>query len=84
MQKKQKEQYEIMKKRIKYMYEKGEDGYVEAIFSAASFADFLSRSEYVQKISEYDANIFKEYSDIIPCKRLRCQKNDAIMIRHYH
>ena len=63
MQKKQKEQYEIMKKRIKYMYENGEDGYVEAIFSAASFADFLSRSEYVQKISEYDANIFKEYSE---------------------
>ena len=38
MQKKQKEQYEIMKKRIKYMYENGEDGYVEAIFSAASFS----------------------------------------------
>ena len=62
LQEKQNEQYEIMKKRIKYMYENGEEGYVEAIFSASSFADFLSRSEYVQKISEYDANVFAEYS----------------------
>ena len=62
LQEKQKEQYEIMKKRIKYMYENGEDGYAEAIFGASSFADFLSRSEYVQKISEYDANVFEEYS----------------------
>ncbi len=62
MQEKQKEQYEIMKKRIKYMYENGEEGYAEAIFGASSFADFLSRSEYVQKISEYDANVFEEYS----------------------
>ena len=62
LQEKQKEQYEIMKKRIKYMYENGEEGYAEAIFGASSFADFLSRSEYVQKISEYDANVFEEYS----------------------
>lgn len=62
LQEKQKEQYEIMKKRIKYMYENGNDGYVDVIFSAASFGDFLNRSEYVEKISEYDAKVFEEYA----------------------
>lgn len=58
---KEKEQYETMKKRIKYMYESGNDGYVEVMFSASSIGDFLNRSEYIEKISAYDTNLFEEY-----------------------
>ena len=53
-----------MKKRIKYMYENGEDGYVEAIFSAASFADFLSRSEYVQKFQNTMRTFLKNIQSV--------------------
>lgn len=55
------EQYETMKKRIKYMYESGNDGYMELIFSAKSISEFLNRSEYIEKISRFDADLFSKY-----------------------
>lgn len=57
----EKEQYETMKKRIKYMYESGSDEYVDVIFSATSIGDFLNRSEYIEKISAFDTKLFTEY-----------------------
>ncbi len=59
----QSDQYEKMKKRIKYMYENGGSGYVDAVFSAQSLADMLNRSEYIEKISEYDRNLFVQYAE---------------------
>ncbi len=60
----QNEQYEKMKKRIKYMYENGNSGYVDVVFSAKSLADVLNRSVYVEKISEYDTELFSKYAAI--------------------
>ncbi len=57
----EKEQYETMKKRIKYMYESGGDDYVAMIFSAESLGDFLNRSEYIEKISKYDKDLFGRF-----------------------
>ncbi|MBE5938245.1 MAG: peptidase M23 [Lachnospiraceae bacterium] len=54
-------QYETMKKRIKYMYEHGNAEYIDIILSSKSLTDMLSRSEYIQKISEYDENMLTEY-----------------------
>ncbi len=58
------EQYEIMKKRIKYMYESGGDGYLDILFSAQSLDDILNRSEYIEKISQYDKNLFAGFAKI--------------------
>lgn len=60
----EKEQYKTMKKRIKYMYENGGDDYVNVIFSASSLGDFLNRSEYIEKISEFDSELFSSYVQI--------------------
>ncbi len=57
----QKEQYETMKKRIKYMYENGSGGYMDVLFSAESLSDFMNRSEYIEKISQYDTGLFEQY-----------------------
>lgn len=57
----EKEQYETMKKRIKYMYENGSDGYMDVIFSAKSLGDFLNRSEYIEKISKFDSELFTKF-----------------------
>ncbi len=54
-------QYEVMKKRIKYMYENGSSGYMDVIMSAKSLSDLLSRSEYVEKMSQYDSLMFKQF-----------------------
>lgn len=56
-------QYEIMKKRIKYMYENGNANYLNIFFQADSFYDMLNSAEYISKISAYDENLFQSYLD---------------------
>ncbi|MCR4806685.1 MAG: peptidoglycan DD-metalloendopeptidase family protein [Lachnospiraceae bacterium] len=55
------QQYGLMKKRIQFVYEKGQTSNVEMILNATSFADFLNRAEYVNKLSEYDRNMLDRY-----------------------
>lgn len=55
------EQYAAMKKRIRYLYEEGDVSYVELILKTGSWSDMLNRTEYVEKLSEYDANMLKKY-----------------------
>lgn len=59
----EKEQYETMRKRIKYMYENGGNDYMDVIFSAKTLGELLNRSEYIEKISQYDTNLFKQYTE---------------------
>lgn len=51
-------QSKIMSKRIKFLYENGNMAYMEVIFEANSFQEFLKRADYVTKISKYDSNMF--------------------------
>ena len=51
-------QSKIMSKRIKFLYENGNMAYMEVIFEANNFQEFLKRAEYVSKISKYDSNMF--------------------------
>ena len=57
------EQYESMKERIRFMYENAEATYLELLFTARSFADFLNRSEYIAQIEEYDRQKLEEYQE---------------------
>ncbi len=57
------EQYESMKERIRFMYENGETTYLEMLFSANGFADFLNRSEYIAQIERYDRRKLEEYQE---------------------
>ena len=57
----QQTQYENMKKRIKFMYEKGDTFFLDLIFSASSYADMLNKADYAEKLSEYDAKKLEEY-----------------------
>lgn len=71
-------QYEKMKKCIKYMYENGSTDYLEVIIEAENMADMLNRAEYIIKISEYDENLFESYQEIKRLtkeKRLELEKN---------
>lgn len=55
------QQYESMKIRIAYMYEKGGATTLELLLSSKNFAEFLNRAENVVQISEYDRNMLKKY-----------------------
>lgn len=60
-QKKEKEQYAAMKKRIKYMYEAGNDSAFETLVTSDDFTDLLGKAEYVQNVHSYDRKQLQEY-----------------------
>ncbi len=57
-------QAENMRIRIKFMYERSSNAYLEILLSANSFASFLNISEYVEKLAEYDNNLLKSYQEL--------------------
>lgn len=54
-------QYAAMKKRIKFLYEKRETGYMELLLSSKSFGDLLNKAEYIEKLSAYDREQLIEF-----------------------
>ncbi|HIQ73349.1 MAG TPA: peptidoglycan DD-metalloendopeptidase family protein [Candidatus Cottocaccamicrobium excrementipullorum] len=56
------EQYQSMKLRIKYMYEKGDTSFIDLILESKSIAQMLNRAEYIAQISSYDRQMLDEYA----------------------
>lgn len=59
------DQYESMKKRIRYMYENGNTGFVEILCSSKSIGEFLNNAEYISRISGYDRNMLVEFQKVV-------------------
>ncbi len=57
-------QYDAMKLRIAYMYEKGGSSMLELLLSSKSIAEFLNQAENVSRISQYDRDMLKKYEEI--------------------
>ena len=57
----EKQQYENMKKRIRFLYERGDSSLLEIFLEAGSFADFINLSDYVQSIYTYDRQMLEQY-----------------------
>lgn len=78
----EKEQYESMKSRIKFMYEKGDTFFLEMLFSSKSFGEFLNKNEYIDKLSEYDSKMLEEYKatrdEIAACEEELKDEQDAL------
>ena len=63
---KKEEQYEAMKKRIKFMYESGTgSATVEKVMTSGDMSSMLSQAEYSQKMHEYDREQLKEYTNTV-------------------
>lgn len=82
-------QYENLKKRIQFMYERGDTAYLELLFGAESFSEFLNYNEYVHKVAEYDKNKLDEYKktrELIEATeaRLQQEKSDLDTLREDH
>ena len=59
------DQYESMKKRIRYMYENGNTGFVEILCSSKTISEFLNNAEYISTISGYDRNMLVEFQKVV-------------------
>lgn len=57
------EQYESMKQRIRFMYERSKYTYPEMLFSAGSITELLNRSEYINRLAEYDRKMLEEFEE---------------------
>ncbi|MEI3437167.1 MAG: NlpC/P60 family protein [Blautia sp.] len=65
-QKAKEKQYDAMKKRIQYLYEKGgSDAWFQMMMNADNLADLLTRAEYTQKMYEQDRKSLEVYSNTI-------------------
>ena len=70
---KEEQQYNDMKLRIKFFYEKGETSLLENILSGDNLEDILTKAEYIQSITEYDRSKLNELVTI---------KNDIIIFEN--
>ncbi len=66
----QQAQYEAMKKRIKFMYERGDTLYFELILESGSFSEMLNKAEYIERLSAYDKMKLTEYINTTELIRL--------------
>lgn len=73
------DQYESMKKRIKYMYENGNAQFIEILCESKSIADFLNNAEYITTISEYDRNMLVEFQEIVA----QVEEQEAVLQQEY-
>ena len=59
------DQYESMKKRIRFMYENGNTGFIEILCSSKSIGEFLNNAEYINTISGYDRSMLVEFQKVV-------------------
>ncbi|MCR5417402.1 MAG: peptidoglycan DD-metalloendopeptidase family protein [Lachnospiraceae bacterium] len=57
------DQYESMKIRIKFMYEKGTMDFIQILLGAGTFSEMLNKAEYIEQLSAYDRNMLVRYED---------------------
>ena len=57
-------QYEAMKKRIKFMYERGDYTYVQLLVEAKNLSDLVNKTEYIEKLYEYDRKMLIKFQEI--------------------
>jgi len=65
-------QKELLKKRVRVMYENGNVGYLSVILNSTSFSDFISRMDFLKKIINFDMNLLskmKNHRDSVADKR---------------
>ena len=71
------DQYEAMKKRIKFLYENGQTEYLDMLLNSGNMSDLLNKAEYLSKITEYDRNMLdklKETRDRVQATKEQLEK----------
>ncbi len=69
-------QYNAMKRRIKFVYERGETSNIEMLLSSKSFVDFLNKAEFITRVSAYDRRMLDSY---IEAKDLVAEKEEMLI-----
>ena len=74
-QKARDKQYEAMKQRIQYLYEKGgNDAWFQMMMNADNLSDLLTKAEYTQKMYDYDRDSLEKYANTIEQVKLLSER----------
>ena len=66
-------QYESMKARIRFMYERSDYALIETLLGSGSLAEALNKADYVERVAAYDRQKLDEYE----ATRIRIQEEEA-------
>lgn len=72
-------QYDCMRQHVKYSYERGTMGWLEAIFQAESFASILNYATYFEGVASYSDRILEEIirtREFIESEEIRLEKEN--------
>lgn len=56
-------QYESMKQRIRFMYERGNQTYLDMLLSATGFGDLLNKGDYIEELTRYDRDMLSQFQE---------------------
>ena len=76
-------QYELMKKRVKFMYERGGKSSIEMLLDSDSFTEFLNKAEFIGKITAYDRRLLDKYiasKEAVADKKAELEKENEELI----
>ena len=73
------EQLASMQVRIQFMYENGNESYLDMIFNSKSIAELLNKAEYVSQIMAYDRQMLEEYQET----RATIEEKEERLIREH-
>lgn len=81
------EQYEAMKARIKFMYEKGDYTYMQLLWESESMGDVINKADYIEKLYGYDRQKLAEYvaakEAVEKAKEELEEKQEELQTTHY-
>ena len=66
-------QYESMKARIRFMYERSDYALLETLLGSGSLAEALNKADYVEQVAAYDRQKLEEYE----ATRIKIQEEEA-------
>ena len=70
------EQYDTMKKRIRYLYENGETSCFDVLLGKGTLTDMLNEMEYRAAITEYDNGLLERYN----ATKLQVQATEELLL----
>ncbi len=71
----EKRQYDLMKRRLRAIYERGDTTLFETFLHTSNYSDFLNKSEYLGKLEEYDRKMF----DMLKAQREAVEEKESIL-----
>ncbi|MBQ3105053.1 MAG: C40 family peptidase [Lachnospiraceae bacterium] len=80
-------QYEAMKTRIRFMYERGDRSYLELLLQSEGLADMINKADYVEKLYAFDRELllkFQAAREAVALAKQALEEEQAMLEEQQH